>query len=150
MAAATTIVSSLEGRTTPVRGRFVLSGPSFQLVTDGSVASGAPGQAIGSLDLLVASLVSCGLNVLRGGGDAENELIPGREVEIYARVEREEDSESLGELVLEIFIEGASESEAHGYVADYRENCLIYAAVSHVIPIRFVVHGETAIEIDAG
>jgi hypothetical protein len=51
-----TVVSNLHGQTADVRGRYAIGGPGFEIVSDGSVRSGGPGEEASSLDLLIASL----------------------------------------------------------------------------------------------
>jgi hypothetical protein len=64
-------ISAITGCTTDVRGRFAVRGPAFELLADGSVATGGPGKAPGPLDLLVSALVVNLLNVLRADGDPD-------------------------------------------------------------------------------
>jgi hypothetical protein len=138
MSRTISIVSSLEGATTHARGRFLLSGPAFQIVSDGSIRSGGQGEAIGSLDLLVASLVSCALNSLRVPDVAGD---PDRHVEVLARVERDDDDDVIGTLILECFIGDVDDSRALELVEEYRERCRIYVALKDSLDIRIVAHG---------
>ena len=136
-------VSLIEGRTTPVRGRFDFTGPGFHLVSDAAVATGGPGEFAGSLDLLVVGLANCLLNRLRGGGADPEELIPGREVRLYARAERYPfTSERMGQLTLEVFITGVDDEQAEHLVADYRAGCRIHRALSTVLDIDIIASGE--------
>ncbi|WP_159074248.1 OsmC family protein [Streptomyces dioscori] len=133
-----TVVSNLHGRTTDVRGRYAITGPGFEITSDGSVRSGGPGEEAGSLDLLVASLVSCALNAFRHdfveGGQ------PERRVEIFARIERRTEGDYLGTLVMECFIDGVDHVTAAELVAEYKKRCRIYNALKDSLPVVFVPH----------
>lgn len=137
--------SVIEGRTTEVRGRFNFSGPRFQLISDGSIASGAPGQAAGSLDLLITSLATCMLNRLRGAGDEDTEVIPGRPVRLYARAERYADKsvdKKVGALTIEVFVGGVDDAEAEALIDDYRAGCRIHRALATILDIDILGSGE--------
>lgn len=132
------VVSSVEGTTTHTVGRFVLSSGSFQFVSDSTVRSGGPGEAPGSLDLLVASLVSCALGALR----AEDHRDGDRHVEVFGRVERDvESDESIGTIVLEFFIADVTDDQAQELAAQYQERCRIYVALRDTVAIRILAHG---------
>ncbi|MEV8605468.1 OsmC family protein [Streptomyces griseoviridis] len=133
-----TVVSNLHGRTTEIQGRYTIAGTEFEIVSDGSVRSGGPGEQAGSLDLLVASLVSCALNAFRHdfleGGQ------PARQVEIFARIERKIEGDYLGTLVMECFIDGVDHVTADELVAEYKKRCRIYNALKDSLPVVFVPH----------
>ncbi|MFE7074157.1 OsmC family protein [Streptomyces sp. NPDC057620] len=133
-----TVVSNLHGRTTEVRGRYAIAGPGFEIASDGSVRSGGPGEEASSLDLLVASLVSCALNAFRHdfveGGQ------PERRVEIFARIERRVEGDYLGTLIMECFIDGVDHVTADELVAEYKKRCRIYNALKDSLPVVFVPH----------
>lgn len=131
----------IEGHTTDVRGRFIVSGPNYQVVTDGTVGSGGPGQAMGTLDLLVASLVNCTLNDLRGAGDPDTEVVPARPVRLYARVEASEDPERLGNLTIEAIVSGVTHAEAARLIEAYKAHCTVYATLKDVLGVQIVGHG---------
>jgi len=131
-------VSTLDGETTHVDGRFVLSGPGYQLVADGSLRGGGPGAAIGSADLLLASLVTCALNTLR---KPEHEGEPSRRVQCFGRIERRESEDGLGTAILEVFVEGVDDRDAALLVQRYKERCRVYRAIKDSLPVTFIVHG---------
>ncbi|NNC12093.1 OsmC family protein [Planctomonas sp. JC2975] len=132
------VASHVHGAMTDVRGRYVISGADFELVTDGSVRSGGRGEAASSLDLLVASLVSCALNAFRY--DLVPPGRPERSVEIFARVERDLTADSLGTLILECFFDDVDSITAEDLVDQYKRRCRIYAAVKDSLPIVFIPH----------
>jgi len=138
MSGRVTVVSDLHGRTTDVPGRFTLRGFGFELVSDGSVRSGGPGEAAGSMDLLVASLVSCALNAFRR--DLLEHGEPERQVEIFARVERRSEGDYLGTLVMECFIDGADGETADRLVREFRKRCRIYNALKDSLPVVLIAH----------
>lgn len=133
-----TVVSNLHGQTTDVRGRYTIDGPGFEIVSDGSVRSGGPGEEASSLDLLVASLVSCALNAFRH--DFIESGQPERQVEIFARIERKVDGDYLGTLIMECFIDGVDNLTADQLVAEYKKRCRIYNALKDSLPVVFVPH----------
>ncbi|MGW1092695.1 OsmC family protein [Streptomyces sp. NPDC002596] len=133
-----TVISNLHGQTTDVRGRYTISGPGFEIVSDGSVRSGGLGEEASSLDLLVASLVSCALNAFRH--DFVESGQPERQVEIFARIERKVEGDYLGTLIMECFIDGADDVTADQLVAEYKKRCRIYNALKDSLPVVFVPH----------
>lgn len=136
------IASHVHGVCTETRGRYVLRGDDYEIISDASPLSGGPGEAASTLDLLVASLVSCALNAFRQDllGDDEAD----RNVEIFARVERGIDEQQLGTLVMECFIDTADDASVNAdlLVAEYKRRCRIYNALKHALPVRFVLHGS--------
>ncbi|WOF23470.1 OsmC family protein [Microbacterium betulae] len=132
------VASNVHGRMTDVRGRYVIGDGGFEIVSDGSIRSGAPGEAASSLDLLVASLVSCALNAFRQ--DFVEEGQPDRRVEIFARVERRVEGDYLGRLIMECFIEGVDHRGADELVEEYKKRCRIYNALKDSLPVEFVPH----------
>ena len=136
------IASQVHGACTDTRGRYVLRGDDYEIVSDASPLSGGPGIAASTLDLLVASLVSCALNAFRQDLLGEDEA--DRDVEIFARVERGIDEKQLGTLVMECFIDTAGDAsvDADRLVAEYKRRCRIYNALKNDLPVKFVLHGS--------
>lgn len=135
------VASRLHGEFTDTRGRYLLRGEGFELLSDGSPLSGGPGEAASAIDLLVASLVSCALNAFRQDllGEGEGD----RRVEIFARVERSVDARTLGTLIMECFIESDGEDPVgpDRLVEEYKRRCRIYNALKDDLPVEFVIHG---------
>lgn len=132
------IASNIHGRMTDVRGRYEIGDTGFQLLSDGSVRSGGPGEEASSLDLLAASLVSCALNAFRQ--DFVEDGQPDRKVEIYARVERRVEGDYLGTLIMECFIDAVDTRGADELVEEYKKRCRIYNALKDSLPVTFVLH----------
>lgn len=132
-----TVASTLNAQTTNVRGRFIVSGPGHHMISDASLTAGGPGEAMSALDLLIASVVVCIINVVSQSREGSSP----RHVEVYSRVEREPDDDGLGELTLEIFAEGVDEDLADELVAAYKENCRIYRALRESLDVTFIVRG---------
>lgn len=140
-------VSAITGCTTEVSGRFAVRGPAFELLADGSVASGGPGRAPGPLDLLVSALVVNLLNVLRSGGDPEAGDRPDRVVHVRARTSRYPPNRlKVGRLLVEVVVDGLSEQDADELLERYRAGCRVLPAVSTVldVDIRAVAAAEVA------
>lgn len=133
------VASNVQGRMTDVRGRYLIGvGGGFDVVSDGSVRSGGPGEAPSATDLLVASLVSCALNAFRQ--DFVEDGQPEREVEIFARMERRSGVDHLGTLIMECFIEGIDDRSAEMLVREYKKRCRMYNALRESLPIVLTVH----------
>lgn len=132
------VASNIHGRMTDVRGRYHIGDTGFQLLSDGSVRSGGPGEEASALDLLVASLVSCALNAFRQ--DFVDEGQPDRRVEIYARVERRLEGDYLGTLIMECFIDAVDNRGADELVEEYKKRCRIYNALKDSLPVVFILH----------
>ncbi|WP_028474850.1 hypothetical protein [Nocardioides alkalitolerans] len=133
--------SAITGCTTDVQGRFALRGQSFELLADGSVASGGPGRAPGPLDLLVSALVANMLNVLRDGelspsdpaGDGDD---VSRVVQVRARVSRYPAGRlKAGRLKVEVLVDGLDAVATAALLEVYRDGCRILPAVETVLDV---------------
>lgn len=130
-------VSAVIGCTTAVSGRFALRGQSYELVTDGSIASGGPGRAPGPLDLLVSALVTNMLNVLRGAGDLAPEPADERIVQVRARTSRyTPDRLKAGRLTIDVIVDGLDEDDTEILLEQYRLGCRVLPAVETVLDVR--------------
>lgn len=134
--------SAITGCTTEVQGRFALRGSSFELLADGSVASGGPGRAPGPLDLLVSALVANMLNVLRDG--TLSDLQPAddgeevdREVQVRARVSRYPAGRlKVGRLLVEVLVGDLGPAEAEELLQEYRRGCRVLPALETVLDVE--------------
>lgn len=130
-------ISAVTGCTTTVSGRFALRGQSYELVTDGSIASGGPGRAPGPLDLLVSALVTNMLNVLRGAGDLEPEPADEHVVQVRARTSRyTSDRLKAGRLTIDVIIDGLDQVDTELLLEQYRLGCRVLPAVETVLDVR--------------
>jgi hypothetical protein len=139
-------ISAITGCTTDVRGRFAVRGPAFELLADGSVASGGPGKAPGPLDLLVSALVVNLLNVVRADGDPDADNPSERAVQVRARTTRYPPNRlKVGRVLVEVLIDGLSEPDAELLIEEYRAGCRVLPAVSTVLDVEIrAVVPETA------
>ncbi|WP_229054706.1 hypothetical protein [Aeromicrobium sp. Leaf350] len=129
-------ISAVTGCTTDVRGRFTLSGASFQMLADGSVATGGPGRAPGPLDLLVSALVTNMLNVLRGGGDLDLDEVETRAVQVRARATRYmPDRLKAGHLLVEVVIDELDALDTEVLLEQYRAGCRVLPAIETVLDV---------------
>lgn len=134
--------SAITGCTTEVQGRFALRGTSFELLADGSVASGGPGRAPGPLDLLVSALVANMLNVLRDGTLSDLEPADDgeevdREVQVRARVSRYPAGRlKVGRLLVEVLVGGLGPAEAEELLQEYRRGCRVLPALETVLDVE--------------
>lgn len=129
-------MSAVTGCTTDVRGRFTLSGSSFQMLADGSVATGGPGRAPGPLDLLVSALVTNMLNVLRGGGDLDLDEAESRAVQVRARTTRYlPDRLKAGHLLVEVVIDELDALDTEVLLEQYRAGCRVLPAIETVLDV---------------
>lgn len=130
-------ISAITGCTTDVRGRFAVRGPAFELLADGSVASGGPGKAPGPLDLLVSALVVNLLNVVRADGDPDADNPSARAVQVRARTTRYPPNRlKVGRVLVEVLIDGLSEPDADLLIEEYRAGCRVLPAVSTVLDVE--------------
>ncbi|MGO1561976.1 MAG: hypothetical protein ACTHW7_09125 [Actinomycetaceae bacterium] len=128
--------SAVVACTTGVSGRFTVRGPSFEMLADGSVATGGPGRAPGPLDLLVASLVVNLMNTVRGGGAPDAEAHDDLGVQVRARTTRYGLGRiKAGRLVVEVVVEDLDEIDTAVLVERYREGCRILPAVETVLDV---------------
>lgn len=133
--------SAITGCTTEVRGRFALRGTSFELLADGSVASGGPGRAPGPLDLLVSALVANMLNVLHDGDLAsdpdDEEAEPRRDVQVRARVSRYPAGRlKVGRLVVEVLVGGLAPAGTDELLEEYRRGCRVLPALETILDVE--------------
>lgn len=140
-------ISAITACTTDVRGRFAVRGPAFELIADGSVATGGPGRAPGPLDLLVSALVVNLLNVLRADGDPDADNPSTRAVHVRARTSRYTPNRlKVGRVLVEVMVDGLDEADADLLLEQYRAGCRVLPAVSTVldVDIRAVVPAGVA------
>lgn len=140
-------ISALTGCTTEVRGRFAVRGPAFELLADGSVASGGPGKAPGPLDLLVSALVVNLLNVVSANGDPDVDNPDTRAVHVRARTSRYPRNRlKAGRVLVEVMVDGLDEPDVDVLLEQYRAGCRVLPAVSTVldVDIRAVAPAHTA------
>lgn len=129
-------ISAITGCTTDVGGRFAVRGPAFELLADGSVASGGPGRAPGPLDLLVSALVVNLLNVLRTGGEPDVDNPESRAVHVRARTSRYTPGRlKVGRVEVEVMVDGLTEQEVEELLEQYRGGCRVLPAVSTVLDV---------------
>ncbi len=125
-------ISALTGCTTGVRGRFAVRGPAFELLADGSIASGGPGRAPGPLDLLVSALVVNLLNVLHTDFDPDS--ADERAVHVRARTSRyPADRIKVGRVLVEVMVDGVEDADA--LLERYKAGCRVLPAVSSVLDV---------------
>ncbi|SDF35621.1 hypothetical protein SAMN05216553_101237 [Lentzea fradiae] len=130
-------ISAITGCTTDVGGRFAVRGPAFELLADGSVASGGPGRAPGPLDLLVSALVVNLLNVLRTGGEPGVDNPDSRAVHVRARTSRYTPGRlKVGRVRVEVMVDGLTEQEVEELLEQYRGGCRVLPAVSTVLDVE--------------
>lgn len=140
-------ISAITGCTTDVRGRFAIRGPAFELLADGSVASGGPGKAPGPLDLLVSALVVNLLNVLRTIGDPDGDNPNSQAIHVRARTSRYTPNRlKAGRVLVEVMVDGLAEPDVEVLLDQYRAGCRVLPAVSTVldVDIRAVVAADVA------
>ncbi|GAB1511063.1 hypothetical protein [Actinophytocola sp. KF-1] len=139
-------ISAITGCTTDVRGRFAVRGPAFEMLADGSVATGGPGTAPGPLDLLVSALVVNLLNVVRADGDPDADNPGARTVQVRARTTRYPPNRlKVGRVLVEVLIDGMDEADAELVLEEYRAGCRVLPAVSTVLDVEIrAVVTETA------
>lgn len=140
MAERSDLVAVMHASTTDVVGRFRLEGPGYELVADSALRGGGPGEAIGTLDLLIGSLVVCALNVLRKDrpDDADE---TGIAVECFARMLRAPDERGLGALALEFTVPADHAPATRSRITRFRERCRVYHALRDSIDVSFFVNG---------
>ncbi|HET9138234.1 hypothetical protein [Actinophytocola sp.] len=129
-------ISAITGCTTPVRGRFAVRGPAFELLADASVGTGGAGRAPGPLDLLVSALVVNLLNVLRADGDPDADNPGARAVRVRARTSRYTRNRlKVGRVLVEVMVDGLAGSEVEVLLEQYRAGCRVLPAVSTVLDV---------------
>jgi hypothetical protein len=127
-------ISALTGCTTEVRGRFAVQGPAFELLADGSIASGGPGRAPGPLDLLVSALVVNLLNVLHTDCDPDSDS--ERAVHVRARTSRYPANRvKVGRVLVEVMVDGVDGPDAEALLERYKAGCRVLPAVSTVLDV---------------
>ncbi len=142
MTERTDVVALVHGATTEVLGRFRVAGLGYDFLADSALRGGGPGEEIGSLDLLVASLTVCALNVMRkdSPGDADE---PSAVVECFARVTRgPDDGDRLGTLSLEFLMPEVTRQVAQRRATSFLQHCRVYRALRDSIDVEMFVNGR--------
>ncbi|MGC5627436.1 OsmC family protein [Georgenia sp. Z1344] len=128
--------SSVVACTTDVRGRFTVRGPGFELLADGSVATGGPGRAPGPLDLLVSALTVNLINTLRAGASPGTDPDDDLAVRVRSRTTRYDRGRvKAGRLVVEVVVDGFDEIDTAALVERYRAGCRILPAVESLLDV---------------
>jgi uncharacterized OsmC-like protein len=117
--------SRVSGRADETYGRSIVSARHNHFVSDGRVSQGAPGEAVSAGELLLASLVSCGLGLIHASARDRNE--PKPEVTLTAEFLRNsEDPTRFESLTLIFSFKDTEPTLAEAYVAHFTGKCPIY------------------------
>lgn len=119
------IGSRVRGHADATFGRVVLSARHNHFISDGRTSHGAPGEAVFAGELLLASLVSCGLGLVhqraRENGAAQPDV--GLTAEFIRNLE---DPTRFASLTLFFRFKGSPRALAEEYVAHFTSKCPIY------------------------
>jgi uncharacterized OsmC-like protein len=126
--------SRVRGHADSTFGRYIVSARHNHLVSDGRVSQGAPGEAVFAGELLLASLVSCGLGLVFQSAIDRNE--PKPEVELTAEFLRNsEDPTRFASLTLIFVFRDTQLAMAEHYVDHFTSKCPIYNTLNRGGPI---------------
>jgi uncharacterized OsmC-like protein len=115
-------------------GRYILSARHNHLVSDGRASQGAPGEAVFAGELLLASLVSCGLGLVYQSALERNE--PKPEVELTAEFLRNKDDPTrFASLTLIFRFQQIDRTLAEYYVQHFTSKCPIYNTLNRGGPV---------------
>lgn len=130
--------SRVSGRADATFGRTILSARRNHFVSDGRVSQGAPGEAVSAGELLLASLVSCGLGLVHLSARERNE--PKPDVVLTAEFLRDgEDPTRFASLTLNFLFTGTERIAAERYVDHFTAKCPIYNTLKRGGPITVQV-----------
>lgn len=128
------IGSRVSGHADTTFGRVVLSARSNHFVSDGRVSHGAPGEAVSAGELLLASLVSCGLGLVHLSASERGE--PKPDVELTAEFLRDsEDPTRFASVTLRFHFTAVAQTLADLYVEQFTAKCPIYNTLKRGGPI---------------
>jgi uncharacterized OsmC-like protein len=117
--------SRVHGHADTTFGRVILSARHNHFVSDGRTSNGAPGEAIFAGELLLASLVSCGLGLVHLR--AQESGAPQPDVALTAEFLRDtEDPTRFASLTLDFRFKGTPRVLAEDYVGYFTSKCPIY------------------------
>lgn len=117
--------SRVHGRADATFGRVILSARHNHFVSDGRTSNGAPGEAVFAGELLLASLVSCGLGLVHLR--ARESGILHLDVVLTAEFIRDtEDPTRFASLTLDFRFTDTSRTQAEDYVGYFTSKCPIY------------------------
>lgn len=132
--------SRVQGRADATFGRVILSARHNHFVSDGRVSQGAPGEGVFAGELLLASLVSCGLGLVHQCAHDRNE--PKPDVALTAEFLRNgDDPTRFASLTLIFSFKGTQQELAEQYVGHFTSKCPIYNTLHRGGPI--IVRVET-------
>lgn len=130
--------SRVSGQAGETYGRFILSSRHNHFVSDGRASQGAPGEAIFAGELLLASLVSCGLGLVHASARERGE--PKPEVKLTAQFLRDTDDPTrFASLTLTYKFNAVARELADIYVNHFISKCPIYNTLKRGGPIEVIV-----------
>ncbi|WP_062225878.1 OsmC family protein [Aureimonas frigidaquae] len=128
------IASRVSGHADRRFGRVVLSARQNHFVSDGRVSHGGAGEAIFAGELLLASLVACGLGIVHETAHDRQE--PKPDVELTAQFLRDpQDGTRFAALTLIFDFAETKRPLAELYVAAFTSRCPIYNTLARGGPI---------------
>jgi len=144
-AAATTVREfDLSARSTGIFGRVLCSARNHHFIVDGPVQNGCAGEALTPPELFLASVLSCGVELIEViARDQGSELGPVSGT-IQARLDRaaqaREDLTLFNEIRLHFKLVGVSAVDAAQLVAGFQRRCPLYGTVAAATPAVVVTH----------
>lgn len=134
------IGSRVRGHADGTFGRVVLSARHNHFVSDGRTSHGAPGEAVFAGELLLASLVSCGLGLVHQRAKENGASQP--DVGLTAEFLRNlDDPTRFAALTLHFRFNGTPRALAEHYVEHFTSKCPIYNTLKR--------GGEITLQIEA-
>jgi len=119
------IGSRVRGRADATFGRVIVSARHNHFISDGRRSQGGPGEAVSAGELLLASLVSCGLGLVNSRAREVGATPP--DVTLTAEFLRDpEDSTRFASLTLNFGFTGTDHARAEDYVGHFTAKCPIY------------------------
>lgn len=134
----------LEARSSGTFGRVLCSSRNHHFVVDGPVQNGCAGEALTPPELFLASVLTCGVELMEVIARDAGVVVGPIHGTIRASLDRasqpREDLTLFNSVSLHFVLAGVSEVEAGSLVAGFKRRCPLYGAVAASVPAVTVTH----------
>lgn len=134
----------LEARSSGTFGRVLCSSRNHHFVVDGPVQNGCSGEALTPPELFLASVLTCGVELMeviaRDAGVAVGPIHGTIRASLDRANQPREDLTLFNSVGLHFVLAGVSEVEAAALVAGFQRRCPLYGAVAASVPDVTVTH----------
>ena len=140
----------LSARSTGTFGRVLCSARNHHFIVDGPVQNGCAGEALTPPELFLASVLTCGVELIEVIARDQGLVLGRVSGTIHARLDRaaqpREDLTLFNEIRLHFKLAGVSAADAAALVAGFQRRCPLYGTVAAATPTVVVTHDVASSE----